>query len=707
MAQASTDPFAAYAEPPHAGAAHDHPISGDPFGAYAEAKTAQPPPGPALLGDSTKPASLHAPTWRERLNDVVSPETQRMIGGGVGALAATALAPEAAGAGLLLRGVQALVPVAGAAVGGATTAVAQGAPAKDIIPAGTEQGALEAGGQAIAWPLRAIGRRLLAHPVAKAAASALESGRSMVNEQLDTILATADAAVRGTRQGARAAEGRAKEAARGAKAAVGLAEEKAAQGTAEAAGKWPTVTPPPGAPPMAVSHAGPPVYAQTGRQVAGVIQGPAKHSLDQLGQAVGEAASTGPAVDFRPIKAKLEAMASAARPSTIAGKATAGQEYVHAAGGSDTLTQAFKDAGIAMEESHPLPGVLSQIQNAPDTVSFADAHKYKRLLDDATNWQSPARKQLHGITKGIRSTLREALAVHPPYNEATDAYQQAVPLFTKGVAKQITRSAADNPEAIAKLVKPDQPTRLQMLHDVLMHHAAEGGGAEEGRQAWNGVRSALTWEHLIKPGIEKFEASLAKFHPDVVALAYGDTEGKAVLDHLQQISAAFQQAQEGGRATRTAAKTAAVHAADTAARTAEAGRSAIAQRSTEAGATRAQVAVAKKPTPTETAFATSSLASTPPPAQIASEVLHAGASHGMGVFKARAVGKLLFSGPKVNDLVQWAAYSRPRTQLLVRAVTGPAPGMMIADLMREAGIIQAQADLPQMAVSHDPSGPPR
>lgn len=757
-----------------------------------------------MLGPATKPASIHAPTWRERLGDIVSPETQRLIAGGVGAAAATALMPEVAVPTALARGAVALTPVVGAALGGSTAAVAQGAPAREIIPAGTEQAAYEAGGQAIAWPLRAITRRVLAHPVAKAAASALESSRAALNAQLDTILSQAEGAIRGTREGVARAIGQAREVTRGARAAVGPAEEVAARRTAEAAGKWPGARVPAATePPMAVSHAptgppppptvgepadvtgrplggyagperraaaqpprkgwlwppppsgaerrtaagqvnadfgasqfrkatgggagtpppaaptptppppsypGPEAYAGAGQAAAATIQGPAKHSLDLLGQAVEDAAKTGPDVDFAPIKAKLEAMAEKSRPSTMGGTPTPGQEYAQAAakgapGAASRIAAAFKDAGIAMEDTHPLPGVLRQIQEAPDTVSFEDAHKYKRLLDDATNWNSPAKGQLKQITKGIRGDLRDALSAHEPYNQATAAYQQAVPLFTKGYARRITRNAVDNPEAIAKLIKPDEPTKLRMLHDVLVHHATQGGGAEEGQAAWNGVRSALVYKNLIEPGIEKFDASLAKFHPDTLALLTHDSDGQQVIGNLQQISRAFQQARAGGEAGVAAAKEGVTQASEQAARTAEQGRVAVTTKQREAGAVREQVKTAKKPTATEQAFQASSLAQTPPPAQEATEFLHATAMHGMNVFRARSISRLVLGGPKINDLVQWAAYSPYRTQVLVRAVTGPAPGMMIADLMRMAGIANAQKGEPKMAVGHQQGQP--
>jgi hypothetical protein len=629
-----------------------------------------------------------------------------MIGGGAGALAVGAateglgLIPEAAaGAGALVRGgltlARAVPSAVGAAAGGAGVAQAQGAPPGEVAAAGGEQAAYDVGSQFIAWPLKAVGRRILAHSVAQAAAKGLEDARTVINGQLDTILSQAESAVRGTREGVASAVGRAKEGARRAGALVGLTEQSATEESAKAAGAWPTTPPPPGA------------FQQAGQAANEVIQGPAKHSLDQLGQTVEQSAQSGPPVNIAPVKAKLEAMAAKTRPSF----ADQGNTITNASGRgvyspeqTTAILQQLKDAGVTLEASHPLPGVLSTLQNAPDVVPFADAHILKRQLYDATNFDSPAKGQVKQITKGISGTLRDAMSGHAPYDAATEAYDAAVPLFNKGVAKQVTRSAVDNPEAIVKLIKGDEPTKIQMLHDVLVSHAAAGGGAEEGQQAWNGVRSAWTYKNLIQGGIEHFPDKLAKLHPDFLSTMYGDTEGQQVLGNLQQISEAFQQAGTQGETAVAGAKAGAKAASDTAARTAEQGRMAVTTTQRHAGAVREQVRLAKQPTATEEAFQQSSLANTAPPAQVASDLLHAGATHGVGVFRARSLGRLAFSGPKVNDLVQWASFSGPRTQLLVKAVTGPAPGMAVADLMREAEIASDQGE-PPMAVSHTPAPP--
>jgi len=268
----------------------------------------------------------------------------------------------------------------------------------------------------------------------------------------------------------------------------------------------------------------------------------------------------------------------------------------------------------------------------------------------------------------------------------------------------VAKSAIDNPEAIVKMIKGDQPTKIQMLHDVLINHAAEGGGeagAAQGQQAWNSVRAAWTYENLIKGGVENFPAKLAKLHPDFLSTMYGDAEGQQVLQNLQQISTAFQQAGVAGDAAVAGAKDAAKTASEAAERTKEQGRIAINEKSRDLGATKTQVAAAKKPTAVEQAFAQSSLASAPPPAQLASDAVHTIAMHGANVFRVNSAARLLLRGPKTADLVQWAAYSPARTQALVRAVTGPAPGMAIANMLRMAGL----SDEPPMAPSHGPTGP--
>jgi hypothetical protein len=704
MAQAAQDPFAQYADaanpPPAATSPHDTPIHGDPFAQYADVKTAPPPSPYSGLGADPEMAFSRITGTKENM---------RMIGGGVGALAlgagaeAVGLIPAAAaGAGMLVRGglalARSLPPVAGAYAGGAGTAVAQGAPPSEAHQAGVEQASYEALGQGVSWPLKSLARRALAYPIAQTAAKGLESARTAVNTQLDAVLSQAEAAVRGTREGVANAVGRAKDVARRAGSLVGLTEQSAAEESAKAAGHWPSTPPPPGA------------NQAAGQAANDVIRGPAQHSLDQLGQAVDKAAQSGPPVDLTGVKGKLGTMGSKLQTSGEAEAAPGGNQITTKSGRggfspdqTTALLQQLKAQGIELEPSHPLPGVLGRIQAQPDSVPFSDAHILKRSLDEAVSWDSPARKQVQQITKGVRGELRGTMAGHEPYDQATEAYQNALPFFRQGsYAKQITKNAITNPEGLVTLIKGNQPTKLQMLHDVLIDHATAGGGEAEGQAAWNSVRSAWTYENLIKGGVEKFPDKLARLHPDFVNTMYGDAEGQQVIGNLKQISEAVQQAGVQGEAAVAGAKAGAQQATQTAQRTGEQGRIAVTARQRDAGAVREQVKAAKQPNTEEQAFAGSSLANTPPPTQLVSDAAHVALMHGANLWRVRSGVRAFLGGPKMNDLVQWAAYSGPKTQKLVRAVSGPAPGMMLTDLYRQ---YQMESGEPPMA-SHTQAPPP-
>ncbi len=372
-------------------------------------------------------------------------------------------------------------------------------------------------------------------------------------------------------------------------------------------------------------------------------------------------------------------------------------------------------AGVPVEASHPLPGVLRQILDVKNpTVSFLDAHKFKRLLDDAVNWESPAKKQLQQITKGIRGTIREIMAGHAPYDEATAAYANAIPLFTKGVVRQVTRQAVENPELLVRTIKGHEPTKLQMLKDVLLSHAERGGGPEgaaEGQAAWDSVRAAWTREHLIKDGIEQFGPRLEKLDPEFVDVLYGDGPGKQVLGNLQQIHQAWQDALAREASGETADKAAIQTLRGRTAQTAEQGRLRVQQASDRAAdiaaqgravvshqqgplaQARYQARDLRQLTPDEVAFRTSSLAAPPSQTSTLTDIVHMGLP-GHGYFKLASTMRLLLRGPKGQDLVEWAAYSPQGTQMLVHALTSATPGMAVADLMRTAGIVVAERNAP-------------
>jgi hypothetical protein len=620
-----------------------------------------------------------------------------MVAGAGGAALATMAAPEIAGPALAVKAAQVAIPAIGAAIGGGGAAAVQGAPPSEIAGAAGEQGALELAGQAVAWPVKAIGRRVLATPVAQAA-----------REYLTGKLAAADAAVRGTRQGVATAVHYGREAARTAAGGVTTAKTAAAASTEAAqqstdaatqaaAARWPgaAATPPPDMP-------------ATGQAVADVINGPVRQAKNIAGQRVEEAAQSGPPVNIGPVKDKLSAMGHPLRTSS---EIAADSVPRIATSGGDTLSpaqttkilQQLKDAGVELEPAHPLPGVLGRLQSHPDVVPFQDAHILKRALDEAVNWDSPAQKQVQQITKGIRGTLRTAMQGHAPYDAATAAYEPLADIFERGtVTQRIIKSVDDDPLKFigASGVKVNDPTRLQIVHEALLTHAPAGGGAAEGQQAWDGVRSALTYKHLIAPGIEKFDQSLAGFHPEVTKLLYGDPAGQQVLGNLQQISKAYQtvvgqgEAAVSGGATQgvlvDAATERATAARAAANRTAEQGRIGVTQSQNAAGAARQNLKD----------FQSTKLAKAPPAGVLGftQKLLN----RPLGA--AGTTLKYIMDTPSGKELLQWSSYSSARTQAMVRAITGASPGMALANIARTAGI--ALEGLPGMMPVHQKAATP-
>lgn len=641
------------------------------------------------------------------------------------------LVPELAIPAMAARLMKFGAPIAGAAAGGGATAAVQGQP---IGPAAGRQAGYEVGGQAVSWPLRALGRRLVAPGVGTRAKAALEQTRDATLGRLDSALQQAQSTLRGSRAST-------------AKSVVGfketrrLADDAARQaeigGKAQAEGikaKWPG--PPPGPPSATFSHndhpdwggapmyhanvpAGHPLHQSTvgagtlrehgipvpgqpgvlnqpitaaGRatqQVQQVVEGPAQHSLDRLGKAVEEAAESGPAIPWTPIRDKVERMYAHSQPTVLAGEAAIPaqvQAQFGAATPAAKVKQLLADAGVALEESHPLPGVLGKLQQVEgESISFADAHKFKRLLDEAVNWDSPAKKQVQQITKGIRGTLRQAMQVHAPYNAATEAYRQTRPLFTTGLAKSITKSATTNPDALLGLIKSSEPTKLQMLKEVLTHHAESGGGAAgaaEGQEAWNSVRSAWTYDQLIKPGLEKFDAQLAKAHPEFLSTMFGDQEGKQVLGNLSQLADAYHTALATAAADVATHRGTASAAAVAAQRTADAGKlQGYGHAADVAAAKEARRGALPGIRAQEQAFKASSLVRPPGPKETGVHLAQVAIHGTTGYGSIRAIGHLI-KGPKVKDLIHWAALSPARTQLVVKALTGPEPGMALTDLYR-------------------------
>lgn len=738
-------------------------VQPDPAAAAPPA-VGEPPPAPGVNAQGAHPpapvegwgdwAFRHGKAALSAL-DPRQPEGRRNLAGAAGAAGLTALATATAPVSVPLTGLGAVAAgITGAMFGGTAAELGEqvvgSAPpsTRNALVAGGEQGLYEAGGHAALWPVKAVGKRIIAGRVGRYASEGLSAAKTATLTQLQSALDSAQSLFRTTKAGATQANAAAAtgtrqlvsqaagEARKGVAEAVGkgeaqttAAKDLAAQGVQQAETRAAEGTATARAPYDQLVGAPPPSAARAGRQTNRVVQegGPAR-ARNLAGQAVEQAAATGPDVDLRPVKAELEAMAERMRPSTvgdggglptIAGQQDVGKEM--SASERANLRARLAEAGVSLEEAHPLPGVLRQIQEAPDTVSFADAHKYKRLLDDAINWQSPAKKQLQGITKGIRIELRDTMTGHGPYDRATAHYAKIAPLYTQGVAPRLRKLATEEPEAVVRLISPKQPTRAAMLVDLLTTQAEAGGDAEGGQRALEAVQAAWVDQKILRGGIEKLGQRIDALPPEFTAAFLGDEKAKAVLSNLKTLHLAYQTAlQTGEQGVEAAAQVgkAGVEAVGDLAtqRTGvarEAGRQGMeAARGVRAGIlaqTRAQgaqrVEQAAQAVPParqairtatrdargqETALAASSLG----PSLQRGGLEHAGADVLRAVLlapKGSIWGTLsiarLLHGPTARDLIRWAAYSPTGTRAFVKAITSPVPAEALADLARSSGIL--------------------
>lgn len=715
--------------PPATGAQPSGRFGPQDLSAAAPGTAAPLPPG------AQPPAKPEQGFFRSLLSSVDprTPEGRRNIAGGLGAAAAGALTE---GAGALPT--FAAITGAGLAGAGEETGeeVAHGKPLDpfSIAEAGGGQAATEATGAALMWPVKALGRRILATPVASAAKAGLADIRASLAGRLDDLLSTASDAVksaRGTRaaaletarmQAASDLEAARRSGAAGVAAArdtgrtniraardLGAeieeqARQKHAANLADLEGQYANQPAPP--PPGAV-----------GRQVGAVLQGPAQTALDQAGQAVEDAAATGPAVNWAPVKSTLQSMWEKAVPASVRAPELEGAGYLKNVIGSASpaeqasLLAAIKSSiGDQLPSDHPLPGVLGKIMQAPDEIPFQEAHQYKRMLDDAINWDRTAKTQAQGITKGIRGTIRDAMTGNPDYDAATSAYQSVIPLYRRGLAPKIKQQLIDYPQYAIESISPKQPDKLQMLKELLTTQAAKGGGDRQGQAAWDSVRSALIYKHVTSGPLESLGDRLEKFAP-LRPIVGDDAAGSGVLSRLSALSDAYQHAKASGLADIDTAKNAStfltdrakdhaydsIKAATQASQNATwlaktAGRAQVATtKATEdakltrllsdLGDARAAKKAAQAPTAEEVAFTKAKLGRRSGTEQLQSDMARAFLLSPRSVWQNLAVLRLLH-GPRSADLVQWAAYSPARTQALVKLMTGPTVGLATADAGR-------------------------
>lgn len=723
--------------------------------------------------------ALAAPTGL--VSGPVGPGTGALLGAGAG--------------GAIVSGAESLyhhiagTPEEGSEVGSAPPTLV--GVARSAAGGGVEQGAYELGGRVLMWPIKAAGRQVIASRVGKFAAGKISAGKTATLGALQSALDSSQTLFRTTKAGAKEAGARAAVSTRGAvsqaaggarqavagavekgaeqkagasgmaAAGVTAASEKAASGEAAARAPYETLV---GAPP--------PSAASAGKQVNEVAyHGGAAKARDFAGEAVERAAESGPDVDITGLKAEAQRILETeikppaeAFPRTSAEQVTGDQvaqasgfspeefaklQSAAAEGGADSvkaqqlkiMQDAVASAGGAETQEvlkHPAMQTLNRILNAEDTVKFSDAHKFKRELDEAVGgaWDKSVKSRVVNVTKHMRGMLRDALAGHAPYDQATAAYQQIAPLYTQGIAPKVRRLAIEEPEAIIRLLNPGQPTKAAMLVDLLTHQATEGGDAAGGRRALEAVQSAWVRQKLINGGIEKLGDRLAKLSPEFKHAFLSDPKAQAVLDHLKLIHTAYQTAvltgEKGIEAAKLAGRGGVEAAGELAAQRTGAVREAGRQtmegvrevgagiRAQTAQAGRTAVESAREAVPPakgalkegqaafrgqEDALADSSIGAT----------LHRGSieRRGADVLRAMLQGPSstwggisivrLLHGPTAQDLVHWAAASPAGTRAFVKAITSNVPAMAIADLARTSGILDSTADV---VAGKPPKGPP-
>lgn len=660
----------------------------------------------------------------------------------------------------------------------------QGAAASGIEAA--KQAAYEVGGRLMAWPIIKGGKHLLATGVAKRASAALRGGLETASTTAKGLLETARANAKLGRETAADAASEAVASTRDAmgsfmddvKATAAKGVQKAKDlrsgGVATAKAQSADVLAQAdldAADLRRVAQAGydtalgqTPDRAAVGQASKDVLSGlpgvgggngPAKRALDAAGKAIDTAAESGPKIKSAPIQKALEEMRTKSRPDSLfqgaEPKTPPGftQPTIQAAsssGGQRTAAKATNPTAntisideykrltgqnaveMGVPETHPLPGVLAQIQMAPENLSFKDAHQLKRLLDEAVSWDRTAKKHLEGLTKGVRTTLRQALSVHEPYNEATRAYSELVPIYRRGAGKALVKAAGERPDRIAKMLNPANPHDAAQMRSLLVDQAASGGDPAAGQTAWDHVRSAFTYDKLLVGGPEKLSERVTKLEtqsPEFVKTLFGDDSGQMVLRNMKDLGAAFDQAAAQGGEKVAMAKTAGTMAKDQAAAEGAAGvsaartkaaqdvatasksaRAAVQSRriaakqdvaaATHAGATEIKTAretgksavdLAKEEL---TKFQNSTMA---PFARrentTGADLLRSGMG---GYFGALSIMRLL-RAPKGEDLLRAAAYSPEMTQRMVRVLTGKAPRTATTTLLRDlVGIAESETE---------------
>lgn len=655
-------------------------------------------------------------------------------------------------------------PVAAAAAGAAT---AQAEKTLGTAPPDTSaarealiQGGTELGGQVPGWLLRRGARGLLATQVGKQAKVALdelaetvksagtravESARAAKDALLTTARGRRDAVVAGTREAVgssvREAEGLATRLteATAKKQATDLAaiELRNAEELADATAHYQRVLADPPSTLGAASAARDVVAGAPGVRARGP-KGPAIRALDAAGKDVVDAAAKAPPISIVPVKQAADEMFASVTPAGFGApppqkgmgflqnlRAARAQPGLAAANADPTrLNKQIADAlGIQESALHPdLPGVLGELANAGDTVSFADAHRWKKVLDEAVNFDRAAKKRLEQVTKGVRTVLRAQMD-DPAYNKAAQVYADLIPLYRKGIGRDLIQAFVnEKPDRIARLLDEQSPASAQALHDLLVKQSASGGDVAAGRKAWDAIVNSYIYDNVVKGGADGLQARLVSLmqNPEFARVAFQYPEARATLSNLYQIGGAVADATAKGAERVSGAKATGAAAVGRAkaigeagiAETKQVGEAAMTQarrqgaqdilnarREGSARVTSASQDASNAVERVAQAQARMRASTVNPDALATDEANALRALLGRNAFRAIGVLRLL-SAAKTGDIVEWAAYSTPRTQALVRVLLGNESDRAAAFLLRElGGVVNPMQPMP----SHEPT----
>lgn len=496
---------------------------------------------------------------------------------------------------------------------------------------------------------------------------------------------------------------------------------------------------------------------------AGETIGASTRGLQLAGEKVAETAKTGPNVSMAGVREDIAAFRATYPPESLIAQAggdatpmaTATPEMVAQIQQQFPQVSPQQATWIANRQileqaveaktapSKTLPGIVGLLESAPDDLPFAEAHAVKRMLDSVVNWDRSAKPLLEQATKGIRGTLRTSMQGHAPYDAATAAYEAQVGLYTRGAGKQLINYVGKNatPDKAVNLLDPKNPTAALQLRTLLVDQAAAGGNETAGREAWDALRAAWTQRKIIQGPIESLGSRLknvAEMDPDFTRIVFGDTAGVQTLNNLDQIATAYTSAVEGRKAALkhagllgTAGEQEANDVLDAALRAIRGMNDAElakidklgAQRMFDAGTLAADQRFASRETALQgrldaTArlrkFASSTLGKAKDAQFSDNELADVGRAVLLFGSKWSLLATLrLLKGPKAADVIEYAAYSGPNAQRMVKLITTPiwdqADGIFLRSLAQQSldapARIAPMRPLPSHAPTAAPPGP--